>query len=237
MAVVSAPPVQTLFSRIAPVYDQLNAGLSLGQHRIWKQMTVKWSHPPSGATCLDLCCGSGDLAHLLARRVGPTGLVYGVDFAPQQLAIARQRTHSACSQAPIDWVEADVLKLPFADHTFDAITMGYGLRNVADIPACLSEIYRVLKPGCQAAILDLNRPSNSWVQAFQSWYLQTIVVPVATHYGLTSEYAYLESSLSKFPIGSKQVNLALAAGFEPATHYAIAGGTMGVLVVTTPELV
>jgi demethylmenaquinone methyltransferase/2-methoxy-6-polyprenyl-1,4-benzoquinol methylase len=77
---MTATQIRTIFDRIAPVYDQLNDWLSLGQHRIWKQMAVKWSQPQPGETCLDLCCGSGDLALLLGRRVGHTGHVIGVDF-------------------------------------------------------------------------------------------------------------------------------------------------------------
>jgi demethylmenaquinone methyltransferase/2-methoxy-6-polyprenyl-1,4-benzoquinol methylase len=224
--------IRALFDRIAPVYDQLNAWLSLGQHQIWKRMAVKWSQPAAGATCLDLCCGSGDLAQMLARAVGPSGQVFGLDFSSEQLAIARRRSSHLAANLKITWVEADALNIPFEAQTFDAITMGYGLRNVRDIPACLQEVHRVLKPGCRAAILDLHRSSNFWIQAFQQWYLQTLVVPVATQFGLTQEYAYLAPSLERFPTGQEQVSLALQAGFSQATHYAIAAGTMGVLVLT-----
>jgi demethylmenaquinone methyltransferase/2-methoxy-6-polyprenyl-1,4-benzoquinol methylase len=232
--------IRTLFNRIAPVYDQFNDWLSLGQHRVWKKMAVKWSNPHPSATCLDLCCGSGDLTQMLAQQVGVTGQVFGVDFSSEQLAIAKSRSkplicksvHHHGQSGCITWLEADVLDLPFDDAAFDAITMGYGLRNVASIPRCLQEIHRVLKPDCKAAILDLNQPENHWVQAFQQWYLQTIVVPLATQFGLTEEYAYLGPSLSKFPAGPEQVNLALQAGFSQAVHYPIAGGTMGVLVLT-----
>lgn len=232
--------IRALFNQIAPVYDQLNDWLSLGQHRIWKKMAVKWSDPPSGAICLDLCCGSGDLTQMLAQYVGSTGQVFGVDFASEQLAIAKDRLKSSFyksipslgQSAPVTWIEADVLDLPFDDETFDAITMGYGLRNVASISRCLGEIYRVLKPGYKAAILDLNQPKNPWVQNFQQWYLQAVVVPVAAQFDLTEEYAYLGPSLAKFPTGPEQVNLASQAGFSQAVHYPIAGGTMGILVLT-----
>lgn len=223
--------VQALFDRIAPVYDQLNDRFSLGQHKIWKQMAVKWSQPTAGATYLDLCCGSGDLAQLLARQLGPTGTIFAVDFSPQQLAIARQRWQPAARTAPIHWVEGDALQIPFDEETFQGVTMGYGLRNVVDIPACLQEIYRVLVPGGRAAILDFHRPTNQWVKQFQSWYLQTVVVPLAQSLGLREEYAYLQPSLDRFPSGTEQVELAQQAGFAQATHYPIAGGTMGVLVL------
>lgn len=227
-----ASRIQTLFNRIAPVYDRLNDWLSVGQHRIWKLMTVKWSQASSGDTCLDLCCGSGDLAQLLGERVGKTGQVFGVDFSCAQLEIARQRGETHYPPLSLHWIEADALHLPFADNFFDAATMGYGLRNVTDIPRSLRELHRVLKPGATAAILDFHRPNNPTLNAIQQWILQTIVVPVATANGLQDEYAYILPSLEKFPQGPEQIRLAKQAGFAQATHYPISGGIMGVLVVT-----
>ncbi|MGC8712074.1 MAG: bifunctional demethylmenaquinone methyltransferase/2-methoxy-6-polyprenyl-1,4-benzoquinol methylase UbiE [Leptodesmis sp.] len=228
---VTSDSVRALFDRIAPVYDQLNNWLSLGQHRIWKRMAVKWSAAKPGDTCLDVCCGSGDLAQLLAEQVGKTGQIYGVDFSPEQLAIARQRVQDRFIELPIIWVEGDALNLPFPEQFFDAATMGYGLRNVTDIPRALQEIHRVLKPGSKAAILDFNHPDSPQVQAFQQWYLDTIVVPTAKQFGLTNEYAYIAPSLDRFPTRSQQITLAQQVGFSTVTHYPIAGGTMGVLVL------
>ncbi|NES67912.1 MAG: bifunctional demethylmenaquinone methyltransferase/2-methoxy-6-polyprenyl-1,4-benzoquinol methylase UbiE [Okeania sp. SIO2D1] len=225
--------VQAIFNRIAPVYDQLNDSLSLGLHKIWKQMAVMWSEADDGHTCLDLCCGSGDLAWMLAKFAGRKGIVYGVDFSVQQLAIARNRKLPLFGQiSPINWVEADALNLPFADNYFDCATMGYGLRNVLDIPRCLQELYRVLKPNSKAAILDMHRPSTSVVRSFQQWYLDTVVVPVARNLDLTQEYAYISPSLTKFPTGQEQILIAYQAGFVNAKHYPIAGGMMGILVIT-----
>ncbi|MBD2692901.1 bifunctional demethylmenaquinone methyltransferase/2-methoxy-6-polyprenyl-1,4-benzoquinol methylase UbiE [Anabaena catenula] len=223
--------IRDIFDRIAPVYDQLNDWLSLGQHRIWKEMTVKWSAAKPGDTCLDLCCGSGDLTFRLARRVGATGKVYGVDFSPKLLETAKERCQKSYSQRAIAWLEADVLNLPFDDNQFDAVTMGYGLRNVKDIPRSLQEIYRVLKPGSKAAILDFHRPSDIPFRTFQQWYLDNLVVPMATNLGVKEEYAYISPSLDRFPIGSEQVELAHQVGFTNATHYPISNGMMGVLVV------
>lgn len=226
------PPVQTLFNEIAPVYDRLNALLSLGQHRIWKTMTVQWARPNPAGLNVDLCCGSGDIALLMARYLQGRGRVMGIDFAAQQLAIARQRAEAAPWSRSIEWVEADVLQLPLATESVDAITMGYGLRNVVDIPQCLAELFRILKPTGRVAILDFNRSEFWLVQQFQQWYLRNIVVPVASQFNLRSEYEYLETSLVQFPIGKQQIFLAKEAGFEFARHYAIAGGTMGVLVLS-----
>ncbi len=196
-------------------------------------MAVAWSGAKSGDTCLDICCGSGDITQLMAKQVGATGAVIGADFAAAQLENAAVKIASIYPPLnQIEWVEADALDLPFADDYFDAATMGYGLRNVTDIPRCLAELCRVIKPNSKVAILDFHRPSNNLIRRFQQWYLDTIVVPKATQLGMTDEYAYLNPSLDRFPTGTEQVKLGLAAGFSHATHYPIAGGMMGILVLT-----
>ncbi|BAY61011.1 ubiquinone/menaquinone biosynthesis methyltransferase [Calothrix brevissima NIES-22] len=225
--------IRAIFDRIAPVYDQLNDWLSLGQHRIWKEMAIKWSHPQPGDTFLDLCCGSGDITLGLARRVGATGHVYGVDFSANLLKMAQERSQGNYPyQSTITWVEADVLDLPFDSNQFAGATMGYGLRNVKDIPRSLQELYRVLKPSAKAAILDFHRPENQQLRSFQQWYLDNVVVPIATQLGVKEEYAYISPSLDRFPGGKEQVELAYEVGFASATHYPIANGMMGVLVVS-----
>ena len=226
----AATEIQEIFDRIAPVYDQLNAWLSFGQHRVWKLMTVKWCNPKSGQKALDVCCGSGDLTQLLAKKVGSQGHVIGLDFSANLLAIAAQRISSQTPPLPIEWLEGDALNLPFEADIFDCATMGYGLRNVTDIPLALSELRRVLKPGGKVAILDFHHPNQAWIQLFQQWYLQTIVVPTANYFQVTEEYAYIYPSLERFPKGRHQVKLAYEAGFSQVVHYAIAGGLMGVLV-------
>lgn len=228
----NAADIQAIFNHIAPLYDQLNDRLSFGLHRVWKQMAVSWSEAQVGDTCLDVCCGSGDLARLLAQQVGPTGQVFGVDFAANQLAIAQQQNEQRLRPYPITWIEGDALELPFVAETFDAATMGYGLRNVTNIPRSLQELHRVLKPGAKVAILDFHRPAQPQMRQFQEWYLQALVVPTAQDCGLYDEYAYIGPSLARFPRGPEQVQLAYEAGFNHAVHYPIVGGLMGVLVAT-----
>ena len=224
--------IKAIFDRIAPVYDRLNDRLSFGQHRIWKQMAIKWSEVKAGDDALDLCCGSGDLALLLAKRVGERGKVTGLDFAGEQLAIARSRQMIKCPAVPMDWIEGDALRLPFTDNSFDCATMGYGLRNVTNIPLCLQELLRVLKPRAKAAILDFHRPNTSYMKAFQEWYLANIVVPTAESMGVKEEYAYINPSVERFPTGTEQIELAKQAGFSHAVHYPLMGEMMGVLVLT-----
>jgi demethylphylloquinol methyltransferase len=231
----TAQAVQSLFDRIAPVYDDLNQTLSFGQHRIWKLMAVKWCAVKSGDRALDICCGSGDVAMMLAERVGPKGRVIGLDFASAQLEVAAARfckTWNPHRTGAIDWIQGDALALPFEAAEFDGLTMSYGLRNVVDRPKAFAEMYRVLKLGAKAVVLDMHRPENPLVRQFQQWYLDRVVVPAAQRQGFASEYEYIAPSLDRFPIGSEQVALAKSAGFSQAIHYPIAAGTMGALVLT-----
>jgi demethylmenaquinone methyltransferase/2-methoxy-6-polyprenyl-1,4-benzoquinol methylase len=224
--------VQSIFNRIAPVYDDLNDRLSGGLHRVWKRMTVSWSGAKPGDRGLDVCCGSGDLAFVLADAIGSSGSITAVDFSCQLLDAARDRAANRYPAPPITWLEGDALALPFADDSFDAATMGYGLRNLTDIPQGLRELHRVLTSGATVAILDMHRPASDSMRSLQDWYLNTLVVPAATEFGLTDEYAYIAPSLDRFPTGDEQVKLAQAAGFDRAVHYKLMGGMMGVLVAT-----
>lgn len=227
----SAEEIQSLFNRIAPIYDQMNDWLSIGIHRTWKLMAVKWCEPQKGDLGLDLCCGSGDLTFLLAKQI-KQGKVIGVDFAAQLLTVAADKQKQNSIPSEIEWLEADVLSLPFDENYFDCATMGYGLRNVIDIPTCLKEIKRVLKPSAKVAILDFHRPSDSWLANWQEWYLDNIVVKVADWFRLPTEYAYINPSLQRFPNGDQQVQLGLEAGFRQGIHYPLLGGIMGVLILT-----
>ena len=146
-----------MFDDIAPVYDRFNDVLSLGQHRLWKRRAVRRSGAGPGMSALDVCCGSGDLARILARRVGPKGAVVGLDFAQNMLDAAGARlVRRPERRASVNWVLGDATALPYEDCSFDAATMGYGLRNVESRAQALAELYRVLRPGAQCAILDFS---------------------------------------------------------------------------------
>ncbi|KAG2567315.1 2-phytyl-1,4-beta-naphthoquinone methyltransferase, chloroplastic-like [Panicum virgatum] len=225
---------QALFSRIAPVYDHLNDVLSLGQHRTWKRICVSWSRAKMGDRVLDLCCGSGDLAFLLSQKVGLDGEVMAVDFSRQQLQTAaeRQEQRWKLCYKNIKWIEGDALDLPFTDCYFDAVTVGYGLRNVVDKSRAMQEIFRVLKPGSRASILDFNKSSSLFTASLQSWAIDNVVVPLASGYGLTEEYKYLKSSISQYLTGEELEKLGREAGFTVAKHYELGGGLMGNLIAT-----
>ncbi|KAB2609661.1 2-phytyl-1,4-beta-naphthoquinone methyltransferase [Pyrus ussuriensis x Pyrus communis] len=215
-------------STALPVYDNLNDLLSLGQHRIWKRMAVSWSG------VLDFCSGSGDLAFLLSEKVGPNGKVIGLDFLKEQLSVAssRQKLKSKACYLNIEWVEGDATDLPFSDRHFDAITIGYGLRNVVDKYKAMEEMFRVLKAGSRVSIRDFNKSTNPVVSAVQELMIDNLVVPVASGFGLEDDYKYLKSSVRAFLTEDELENLALDVGFSNARYYEIGRSLMGNLVAT-----
>ena len=226
-----ADAVEQLFNDAAPSYDRLNDWLSFGLHRQWKRQLVLTLSPQSGEQWLDLCCGTGDLALVLARHLRPGGNVIGVDAAAAPLAIAARRSAKR-PWLPVQWRQGDALNLQMPDGCADGAVMAYGLRNLADPAAGLRELRRVLRDGGRAGLLDFNRlPAGSAAAVFQLTYLRRVVVPVAARAGLADHYAYLEESLKRFPDGPAQQQLALDAGFREARHQTLAGGLMGLLTV------
>ena len=222
--------VRDLFDRIAPAYDNLNDLLSLGLHRLWKRQAVAWLAPAPGQRLLDLCCGTGDLALVLAEKVRPGGLVLGVDAAAAPLERARERARRQ-PWLPLEFRQGDAAATDLPQAWADGAVMAYGLRNLPDPAAGLQELRRLLRPGGRAAVLDFNRPADAQggTAAFQRFYLRQLVVPLARRAGLEPQYAYLERSLERFPTGSEQEELALAAGFSRARHRLLAAGQMGLL--------
>lgn len=232
----SADPeaVRALFERVAPRYDLLNDALSLGLHRLWKRQAVLWVRPRPGQRLLDLCCGTGDLALLLAARVRPGGHVLGLDAAAAPLALAR---HRAALQPwlPLRWLQGDALATDLPDASQDGAVMAYGLRNLADPAAGLVELRRLLRPGGRAAVLDFRHldpsagPGEAATERFQRLYLRHLVVPTARLAGLEEQYAYLQDSLDRFPTADALCGLAERAGFRQVQHRPLAAGLMGLL--------
>jgi demethylmenaquinone methyltransferase/2-methoxy-6-polyprenyl-1,4-benzoquinol methylase len=222
--------VRDLFDRIAPSYDRLNDSLSLGLHRLWKRQAIAWVHPEPGQRLLDLCCGTGDLALVMADKVRPGGLVLGLDAAEAPLRQARRRAAQR-GWLPVEFRQGDALETGLPEGWADGAVMAYGLRNLADPAAGLRELRRVLRPGARAAVLDFNRPANphGTAAAFQRFYLRRLVVPLARRAGLEAQYAYLEDSIARFPGADAQRRLALEAGFAQARHRPLAAAQMGLL--------
>jgi demethylmenaquinone methyltransferase/2-methoxy-6-polyprenyl-1,4-benzoquinol methylase len=203
-----------MFDRIAPVYDAMNRVMTAGLDRVWRRLTVEAVVQP-GDRVLDACCGTGDLA-LADLRAGAAEVV-GVDFSEAMLEQARRKS------AAVQWVDGDLLALPFPDGAFDAATVGFGVRNVDDLEAGLRELRRVLRPGGRLAVLEITRPRGLLRPFFRLWF--DVLVPFAGRVLPGGEaYTYLPASVRRFP-GPEDLAGALArSGFAGVRFRTLAGG-------------
>lgn len=205
--------VERMFDRIAPVYDGMNRVMTAGLDRRWRRLAAD-SVVRRGDRVLDACCGTGDLA-LAARRAG--GDVVGLDFSEAMLARARGKS------AAVDWVRGDVLDLPFRDASFDAATVGFGVRNVVDLPGALAELRRVLRLGGRLGILEITRPRGLLAPFYRLW-CGGVVPLLGKVLPGGAAYTYLPASVRRFPGPAELAALIRDAGFEGVRHRLLAGG-------------
>lgn len=218
----AARKVREMFSQIAPRYDLLNHLLSLQLDRLWRARVTRRLRPILGrpeALALDLCCGTGDLA--LSLAVAGKARVIGADFAHPMLVRAREKSASASASSStqnarkIAFAEADALRLPFADRSFDLVTMAFGFRNLANYEAGLREIYRVLKPGGTLAILEFTEPPAGFLGDVYRWYFRHILPRLGGLIsGDRSAYTYLPASVSRFFSPQKLASLLQTVGYS-----------------------
>jgi len=213
--------VRTMFDRIAPVYDVMNLVMTVGLDRRWRRLAVEAVVQP-GARVLDACCGTGDLA-IAAEREG--GIVTGLDFSGEMLVRARRKSDT------IEWVQGDVLALPYGDASFDAATVGFGVRNVADLGAALAELRRVLRPGGRLAILEITQPRGPLKPFFSLWF-DRIVPLLGRVLPGGRAYTYLPASVRRFPGAEDLAALMETTGFA-GCRFRLFGGTIVALHTAT----
>src|SRR5262249_48240039 len=173
-----ATEVRGMFDRISGVYDLMNSAMTAGLHHQWRQRAVDRGEAGPGADALDVCCGTGDLALELRRRVGPRGRVRGGGLSEPMRGLARRE--SGGEGLPVEFGWADALELPYGDASFDAVTIGFGARNLADLERGISEMARVLRPGGRLVILEITRPQREPLAAFYSLWFDRIVPVIGT---------------------------------------------------------
>jgi len=225
--------VREMFSRLAQRYDLVNDVMSFGLHRKWKREAVRLalngrSRP---ALVLDLCCGTGDMS-FLAETMGASGVI-GADFTLPMLAVARSRARKVTSRAA--FAAADALRLPFRDGVFDAVTVGYGLRNIADPQQALSEIRRVLAPAGRVVVLDFGKPEHLLASSLYFAYLKTMMPAVGwIFHGDPETYLYIPASLERYPAQRGVEHMMRDAGFVNAQYENRLLGTMGLNIGEAP---
>ena len=210
---LAANEVRSMFDGIARVYDPMNRMLTAGLDGRWRRRTAA-AVVRAGDRVLDACCGTGDLA-LADERAG--GTVTGLDFSEPMLERARRKSTS------IEWIQGDALALPFEDGSFDAVTVGFGVRNVTDVERGLGELRRVLRPGGRVGILDITTPRGGLRFFYGVWFDR--VVPLLGRLlpgGMA--YTYLPASVRRFPGAEELAGLIRAAGFEQVGYRLFAGG-------------
>ncbi|HVS20349.1 MAG TPA: bifunctional demethylmenaquinone methyltransferase/2-methoxy-6-polyprenyl-1,4-benzoquinol methylase UbiE [Pyrinomonadaceae bacterium] len=213
--------VRKMFARISPRYDLLNHLLSANIDKRWRRAVIRALRPqvPANAQLLDVACGTGDLSIELFENFG--GPVVGLDFCRPMLELA------AVKAAQLSFVEGDALQLPFADSSFDAVTIGFGLRNLSSVERGLSELRRILKPQGWVAILEFSRPSVPGFRALVSVFYKHLLPRLGGWIsGSRSAYEYLPDSISRFPDQRTLAAMMRAAGFDKVSFRNLTGGVV-----------
>ncbi len=219
--------VRDMFAGIAGRYDLLNRIISGGRDQAWRRRTVRMAGLKGGESVLDICCGTGDLALMFAFADPSPAQVIATDFTREMLVIADRKAAQAGTRIPL--CQADALRLPFADASFDVVSVGYGVRNFQDLDAGLREMARVLKPGGRAVILECT-PARGVIGRCANWYINRVVPWVGNRLTRSNHkaYSYLADSIQLFPDAESLKQRMEAAGFTSVHYRKLNMGTMAV---------
>lgn len=218
--------VASMFSTVAPRYDLLNTLISFGLHHSWRRLAVRLSGAGANATVLDLCCGTGDFMTSFARATGATGKIIGLDYCEEMLRGAQPKLEKY-PQPHFYLLRGDATEIPFSDNMFDAVSIGFGIRNIQAPEKCLSEILRVLKPGGKVVILEGGWPRNP-VASAGFYFFARFILPALGGIlsGNKSAYRYLPESMRLFPARGKFLDLMRASGLGALSYVSLGMGSV-----------
>lgn len=217
--------VANVFHSVAARYDLMNDVMSLGIHRLWKRFTLDCSGVRPGQQVLDLAGGTGDITALFSKRVGPTGKVVLADINASMLQVGRDKLRDLGLVNNIDYVQANAEALPFADNSFDVVTIGFGLRNVTDKDAALRSMFRVLKPGGRLLVLEFSKPEQQWLSKVYDLYSFKLLPVMGQLIANDKEsYQYLAESIRMHPDQETLKAMMLDAGFAEVSYHNLTGG-------------
>jgi len=222
-----AGQVNRMFDRVAGRYDALNSVMTAGLHHRWRERAAARTGLGPGDAALDVCCGTGDMALELAGLVAPAGHVVGCDFSEPMLDLAREKAAER-SAAGVRFEWADALELPYDGERFDAVTVGFGVRNLADLDRGLREMARVLKPGGRAVILEITQPTRPPLSLFYSLWFDRIVPLLGALSSNPEAYSYLPESVRSFPSPRGLAEKMDDAGFKAIRYTVLAGGIIAI---------
>jgi demethylmenaquinone methyltransferase/2-methoxy-6-polyprenyl-1,4-benzoquinol methylase len=222
-----AGQVNRMFDRVAGRYDALNSVMTAGLHHRWRERAAARTDLGPGDAALDICCGTGDMTLELAKRVSPGGHVVGCDFSEPMLDLARDKA-AARSTDGVRFEWADALELPYDGERFDAVTVGFGVRNLADLDRGLHEMARVLKPGGRAVILEITTPTRPPLSLFYSLWFDRIVPLLGALSSNPEAYSYLPESVRSFPSPRGLAEKMDDAGFKAIRYSVLAGGIIAI---------
>ena len=217
--------VAGVFDSVADSYDLMNVAMSLGVHRLWKRFAVEQTGARPGQRVLDLAGGTGDLAARLARLVGPGGEVVIGDINASMLQVGRERLLDRGIAANVRFVQADAESLPFPDHSFDCITIAFGLRNVTDKQKALQSMFRTLKPGGRLLVLEFSKPSLPGLAPLYDLYSFRVLPLMGRLIARDADsYRYLAESIRMHPDQDTLKGMMEQAGFEDCDYLNLSGG-------------
>ncbi|PIE41459.1 MAG: bifunctional demethylmenaquinone methyltransferase/2-methoxy-6-polyprenyl-1,4-benzoquinol methylase UbiE [Gammaproteobacteria bacterium] len=210
---------------IASNYDMMNDLMSFGIHRLWKRYTIEMSAARPGQTLLDIADGTGDLTMKFAKIVGSKGKVVLADINASMLEMGRDKLLDNGYAGNIDYVQANAENLPFADNTFDCITISFGLRNVNDTSKALESMYRVLKPGGRCLVLEFSKPTSDFLEkAYDRYSFSLLPIMGKLVANNADSYRHLAESIRVHPDQNKLKHMMRKAGFENPEYHNLSGG-------------